>query len=175
LPRFKPHRASPGDPRLFTFNDERSAIVAQVVERVADRLGADSAALERSLLDFAYHEAQRLERQHDREASRALPAIRELGRRVARSSDAERLALARSHAERLAHDVAGNFDPRVYAFAAKVVPELVSGVLEPGSLARRFIHGGTTPLAPLLAAQGATERARRLAQCGVVVFVPTHS
>lgn len=177
LPRLRPYVPRPGDPPIFTFNAERDDIVREVVRRAEDRCVEDKLALEYVINEVAYEEIRRLEAQRDEEARDSLGFWRSTVRRLAKMTDQERKALFRSIVERMARDIAGNFDPRVYAFATKVVPHLLTGVMKPGSLPEDILQLGAAslPIDDLLRVEGATDHVRALGGKGTLVFVPTHS
>ena len=175
LPRLQPYTPRPGDPAIFRFNSERDHIIADVVQRVVRRHSRDRAALELVLNDTAIHEIPRLERQRDAEAAEALPQWRAMVRRIAKMDDGEKEQAAERIARRMAEDVAGNFDPRVYALARQAVPRMLVSVLRPSSLPAVFAPGGDAMLESLLRVEGDVARLRRMQPKGALVYVPTHS
>jgi glycerol-3-phosphate O-acyltransferase len=69
--------------------------------------------------------------------------------------------------------VAGNFDPRVYKFATKAVPGLLTAVMNPSNIVRSMLDSGAK-LDELVSAQGPIEKLRHLQRKGTMVLVPTH-
>ena len=177
LPRLRPYVPEPDDPSIFWFNSERDDIIREVVKRVVERFGRDSANLEYTLNEVAFEETRRLERQKDDEARQELGYWRGLLRRVARMSDDAKRDALEGIAHRMATDVAGNFDPRVYRMASNVMPQLLAGVMQPASLPARLTtrRRAVQHLEDLLGVQGATEHLRALERIGTLVYVPTHS
>ena len=177
LPHLRPYVPEPDDPAIFWFNSERDDIIREVVRRTVERYGKDKKTLEYALNEVAFHETQRLERQRDREAKDSLGFWRGLLRRIARMSDDAKREALRGIAQRMAKDVAGNFDPRVYRFASHVSPRLLTGVMKPGALPKDLakVGAGTSALDEMVRVEGETDLLRRLERTGTLVYVPTHS
>lgn len=176
LPRLKPYVPKPDDPTIFWFNSERKDIVREVVDRITARHTVDRRRMELALNDAAFHETRRLESQKDAEAAESLGYWRGLMRRIARMSDDEKRDALRDIVSRMGHDVAGNFDPRVYAFSKHAVPRLLTGVMRPSSLPEVMPSGESeTVIERLLRVEGEVELLRRLEKKGTLVYVPTHS
>jgi len=177
LPRLKPYVPEPDDPAIFWFNSERDDIIREVVRRIADRYGKDRETLEYALNEVAFQETSRLERQRDEEARAELGYWRGLLRRIARMSDDAKRDSLRSITERMARDIAGNFDPRVYKLATVVAPQILTGVMRPAAIAKEVATAafGTRALDELLTVEGDVELLRRLEKVGTLVYVPTHA
>ncbi|RMG97984.1 MAG: hypothetical protein D6705_07220 [Deltaproteobacteria bacterium] len=174
LPRFEPYVPRATDPKTFWLDTERDDLVEEVVRRIVARHGGDPEAVEAVLSDAVYHEIQRLEAQHDEESRARLGDWRELVRALPTLSFDRRVQTLEDRTRRMAYDVAGNFDPRVYRFAAKVVPTVLASVMHPGSLLPT--EGSLDPeLRSLVVAQGDIERLRRISEVATVVYVPTHA
>jgi len=177
LPHLTPHVANEGDPPVFGFNSERDDIVREVVQRLQIKLKTDARPLEYALNEVALDEVRRLESQRDDEAKLYLGKWRSLVKRVGKMTDGDKLDVLRETSERMAKDVAGNFDPRVYSFATRAVPHALSGILKPSSILQDAAHLGRGPVAvdDLLRTEGEIPLLRDLAKKGTLVFVPTHS
>lgn len=173
LPRLRPHVPQPSDPPIFWFDSERKDIVREVAQRVVQRHTADRRRMELVLNETALAEIRRLESQRDAEARERLPQWRSLARRIARLSDVEKRDTVREIVTRYAEDVAGNFDPRVYAFSKHAVPKLLAGVMAPSRLPEELT--GETLIGELLRVEGEIEHLRALQERGTLVYVPTHS
>ncbi|MCA9581313.1 MAG: 1-acyl-sn-glycerol-3-phosphate acyltransferase [Myxococcales bacterium] len=173
-----PHLASrpprPGDPLIYSFNNHRDAVIAEVTERVVHAHQGDPAHLERILNDAAMHETRRLQAQGDSEAAESLSFWSNLYRRVARLSDSEKRRMLRRIVSRMAQGVAGNFDPRVHALAERAAPKMLTGIMNPTFLPTELAGTGSH-LDMLVRAEGPLESLRRLSNRGTLVFVPTHS
>jgi glycerol-3-phosphate O-acyltransferase len=174
LPYFKPYVPNPNDPAIFWFNSERRDIVREVVDRVVQEHSTDSGSLEITLNEVALEEARRLSQQRDAEAEAHLGEWRGLIRRIARMGEDEKRRALRTIAERYARDVAGNFDPRVYQFARRVVPKLLTGVMRPSHLVPDLLRSDNYAN-QLLSVEGEVELLQRLHPHGTLIYVPTHA
>lgn len=152
---------------IFGFNAARSSIVDDVVHRVTTQTRDPLLALN----EAAYLETKRLQSSGD-------PAIAEwrtLAAQLGRMTDAELRDRLKYYAEHYAWDVAGNFDQRVYRFAARVTAPLLGTLLSPRSTLRNLPHSfDLTALDGRILVQGPREHIRRLSEIGTIVFVPTH-
>ena len=177
LPRLSPYVPSPDDPTIFWFNSERDDIVREVTRRVVERFVDERRPLEYVLNEVAHAETMRLETQRDDEARQSLGFWRGMMRRVGKMTDSERKEALAAICERMARDVAGNFDPRVYQFATRMVPRLLTGVMKPAALPEELMtgSGGRHPIDEMMVTEGDTARLRALGKRGTLVFVPTHS
>lgn len=153
--------------QIFGFNAERDALVREVVAREFDRKAASEAAVELAINDAAIHEMARLEGK----PGQSLDRWREINRSLGSRSLAEKQALYKRLLEDAAHDIVGNFDPRVYDFATRVIPYGLSWILRPQ---HRFPNLSPS-LEQRIQVRGHTESLRRLAERGTVILVPTHS
>jgi glycerol-3-phosphate O-acyltransferase len=174
LPRLGTYVPTAQDPRIFWFNSERQDIVEEVVSRI---MGRHTQADETTyvLNDVAHHEVQRLELEGGDDTSGRLAEWRSLVRKLGRMSDDARSHQLRQTCERMAHDVAGNFDPRVYQFAARTVPGVLTAVMNPSSLVQKVMSPQVNRLDDIIVTEGSVERVARLSKVGTVVLVPTHS
>jgi glycerol-3-phosphate O-acyltransferase len=177
LPRLTPYVPKHDDPPIFAFNGERDDIVREVVRRMEDRCVEEKLQLDYVLNEVAYEEIRRLEQQRDDEARESLGFWKGSVRRIGKMSEHERKELFRTISERMAKDIAGNFDPRVYSIATRAVPHMLTGIMKPGSLPDDLMHlgSGHSPVDDLLRVEGSTDQLRELGKRGTLVFVPTHS
>ncbi|HLT35621.1 MAG TPA: 1-acyl-sn-glycerol-3-phosphate acyltransferase [Enhygromyxa sp.] len=172
LPQWFTAPPSPDEPRIFRFNDERDAVVHEVAARVVGACLGDQ--LEILLNESAHKEIERLEKQRDDEAREWLGFWQTVVRKLARMSEAERRETLRQIVESMARDVAGNFDPRVYRFAQRVIPGLIAGVMNPKQLTLDAV-GGKVGAERLVSLTGHLPELAALARVGTVIVVPTHS
>jgi len=172
LPRLRTYVPGPSDPKIFWFNSERADIVQAVVRRILERHEADE-SIELIVNDAAYHEVRRLEPRSDEGAHRRLEYWRGIIRRIGRMSSESKQETLREITERMVQDVAGNFDPRVYRFSARVVPSLLTGVMKPSRLVGSLL--GSSKLNDLVESEGPLDKLRKLQNKGTLVYVPTHS
>ena len=162
---------------IFHFNQARDNLVDEVVRRVCDGVRDPQLVLN----DAAYSEVRRLASK----GGDALDAWRKLARSLGKMTEPELRAELRTLTTRLAWDVAGNFDPRVYHFATRAMPGILGAALSP----RRLVHNLPRVLAELrpghsgaalatlddqIVVQGPTADLRKLAELGTLIFVPTH-
>ncbi len=154
-------------PPIFHFNDEKSSIVSEVVGRVA-RSAVDPLL---TLNDAAYNEIRRLEH-GPRDERSEYAMFRDLARSVGRMSDGDRRHKVEDLARFYATDVAGNFDPRVFAVTTRVIPRALALLLAPKDLSSGV--RSASRLARHLVTQGPIDLIRALAERGTLVFVPTH-
>ena len=181
LPRMRAYAPAPDDPVIFGFNGERDDIVREVVQRLEARLGPKGAVgkppLEYILNDCANEEARRLHAQKDDETRQSLRFWRGVIKRVGKMSEDDKRAIYRDVCERMGKDVAGNFDPRVYSFATRILPHALTGLLKPSSLPQGLASIGSgrgSPVDEMMKTEGDVARLRRLGKIGTLVFVPTH-
>lgn len=174
LPRLRPYVPSPDAPAIYWFNSERDDIVREVVERVGGVHGTSARAVELMLNDAAMHEVRRLTSQRDEETSESLGFWKGVSRSIARMSDVEKQRVLGTVAERMARDVAGNFDPRVFEMASAAGPKLLSAIMQP-SRVPQDLASGSSAVDELLTVEGDVQHLRRLQQHGTLVYVPTHS
>jgi len=162
---------------IFGFNHARDSLVDEVVRRVCDGVRDPQLVLN----EAAYSEVRRLGNHGGEE----LEAWRKLARGLGRMGEAELRRELATLVTRLAWDVAGNFDPRVYHFATRAMPGLLGALLSPRKAVMNLPrvlaelrpgHSGAA-LATLddrIVVQGPVGDLRRLAELGTLVFVPTH-
>jgi glycerol-3-phosphate O-acyltransferase len=152
---------------IFQFNAARDGIVDEVASRVCDAVRDPLLALN----DAAFFEIRRLGASGGAE----LGVWRALARSLGRMTDAEARAELRKLTRRYAWDVAGNFNPLVYKFAARAAAPLIGALLSPratlSQLPRAF---DLSALDGRVVVQGPTKHIRRLCDLGTVIHVPTH-
>ena len=173
LPRLRTYVPEPSDPKIFWFNSERDDIVQEVVRRIMERYQTDE-DVELILNDAAYNEVRRHEARTDEGATNRLEYWRGIIRRLSRMSSEGKHETLREVATKMAFDVAGNFDPRVYKFACRAVPGLLTAVMNPSNVVRSMLDSGAR-LDELVSAQGPLDKLRHLQKKGTVVLVPTHA
>lgn len=174
LPAFLGPTPRPDDPQIFRFNSERGPIISDVVRRVVQHYAGSPQKLLYVLNEAGNAEVRRLASQDDMEASDALGTWRRLVKRLGKMDEEERVQELRRIAGDMAEDIAGNFDPRVYGLATKIVPGVLTAIMKPGSLPKQVL-GGFRQLDELVTTEGPIEKLRRLARVGTLVLMPTHS
>ncbi|MFW5920397.1 MAG: 1-acyl-sn-glycerol-3-phosphate acyltransferase, partial [Polyangiales bacterium] len=175
LPHLRPYVPEAGDPPIYWFNSERDDIVREVVDRVVEKHTHDRTRLEQALNDAALSEIRRLLGQRDAETSESLGYWRGLIRRIARMTDVEKRESLHKTTTHMVNDIAGNFDPRVYRFAKRVLPKLLTGVMQPSRLPKDLADPFGSYVDSLLTIEGEVELLRHLEKKGTLVYVPTHS
>jgi glycerol-3-phosphate O-acyltransferase len=155
---------------IFGFNQQRDAIVEEVVRRVCD--GVRDPLL--ILNEAAFLEVKR---QRGSGSDEIVPygEWRALARSLGRMSEDESREKMRGIVRRYAEDVAGNFDPRVYKFASRAAAPLIGLLMSPLQTMRHL--GGAFDLRALdgrVVIEGPVGTIRSLAEKGTIVFVPTH-
>jgi glycerol-3-phosphate O-acyltransferase len=174
LPAFLGPAAQPDDPQIFGFNAERGPIISDVVRRVVGQYSRDTKRLLYVLNEAGNAEVRRLASQGDMEASDALGFWRRLVRKLGKMDDEEKVEALRKIVRDMGEDIAGNFDPRVYALATRVIPGLLTAIMSPSSLPQQLM-AGFSQLDTLITVEGPVDKLRRLAKVGTLVLVPTHS
>ncbi len=157
-------------PAIFGLNEARGAIVREVVDRVR----SETKDPRLKLSEAAFLE---LRRQGVAGGDGVVPLSewRALSRSLARLSDAECRARLADLSNRYARDVAGHFDPRVYAFASRAVAPLIGLLMSPARTARNLPRAfDVRALDGRVVVEGPLEALRALAARGTLVFVPTH-
>lgn len=176
LPNLFPRAYREDDPRIFAFNAERADVVSETVRRAIEPARKTRASLEQALAEAAFHEAKRLESQDDEETAERLSYFRTLLRRIAKMSVHELETELEVLATRMAWDVAGNFDPRVYDVVKTAIPRVITAVMRPSLLPRAlFTLDGTEVLSAMLTVEGDLDHLRRLEKRATMLYVPTHS
>lgn len=153
--------------KIFRFNEDRPAIVAEVAERVLAPLRGRHEAMELAVNDVCYHELAR--REGDAKAEREAKAWHELYRTLGHRDTASLQGVVSGLVQGYAKDIAGNFSPKVYDFATHQVPRGLNLLFRPQ------MKAGSADLTQRVALQGHLAELRALTQKGTVVLVPTHS
>jgi glycerol-3-phosphate O-acyltransferase len=157
-------------------------VIAREVDHVLARAAnAGSRGRERPLVevinDTLYHERVRLQHVKDDERARA---DREFDARIRHelphTTSTRQKALVREIVERYVGEIAGHFDPRVYAFATKILPYALSGLMQ-GFSPRGLLSElrGESHIDDHLLLEGEVKELQRLATLGTVILVPTHA
>ena len=156
------------DTPIFRFNEVRESIVDEVTERVTEAIRDPLLTLN----DAAFLEIRRLSISS---GSGDLGEWRALARSIGRLSEGEAREKLRKLAREYAWDIAGNFNPRVYKVASRVLPALIGGLLSPRATLRQLPRGfDLSALDGRVVVQGPTKHLRKLADLGTLIFTPTH-
>lgn len=160
--------------RLESFNADRERVLATVERRVmarmcarAERGGDDS--LEYVLNDVCVNEIKRLGHREASERWRAL------ANRLGTLSDDDKRAELASLIRHFGKDIVGNFDPRVYRFATRVLTPGLGFLFSPLSSVRGGVGGLLQELDSRIQVEGPLDVLRGIAERGTLVVTPTHS
>ncbi|HTQ44355.1 MAG TPA: 1-acyl-sn-glycerol-3-phosphate acyltransferase [Polyangiaceae bacterium] len=157
-------------PPIFRFNEQKDAIVDEVVRRACDAIRDPQLALS----EAAFLEVRR-QQIAGSDDTVTLGEWRSIARSLARLSADEARTKLHHVVRAYARDVAGNFDPRVYKFASRAAAPLIGALLSPAQTLRHL--GGAFDLRALdgrVVIEGPVGTVRTLAEKGTIVFVPTH-
>lgn len=164
-------------PKLFDFNDEREEIIRDTGARVhASRVAAARAGgdhLEYVLNEAAFREIERLVKYGSDDAIGEVGSLgfwRGVAKRVGNASDSQKERLLRDITGSYARDIAGNFDPKVYAFANKVIPVGLNLLFQAQSRDGAKVRG----LRDRIEIEGDIETVASLAERGTLIVAPTH-
>ncbi len=158
------------EPPIFTFNQSRDDIVEEVVHRACEAVADPRLALS----EAAFLEVKRQQSTGNDDVV-PLGEWRSLARSLGRMSDTDCVWRLREIVARYARDVAGNFDPRVYKFAARTIAPLIGMLMSPMQTVRHL--GSAFDLRALdgrVVVNGPIGAIRSLTEKGTVIYVPTH-
>ena len=161
--------------RLDGFNADRERVLREVERRVVERLVAQAAlggdqSLEYVVNDVCVSEIRRLEASR-KDAGR----WRELAGRLGAMSQPELIDELRKLVRHYGSDIVGNFDPRVYKFATKVLTPGLGLLFAPLASVRGGVRGLLRELDSRIQVEGPIELLRAMAERGTLVVTPTHS
>jgi glycerol-3-phosphate O-acyltransferase len=157
-------------PPIFGFNSQRDTLVDEVSQRVC--AGVRDARM--LLSEAAFLEVKRQQVSGSDDVV-ALSEWRSIAHALGRMSDEECRSRLEDVVHRHARDVAGNFDPRVYQFAARAMAPIIGMLMSPMQTLRH--PAGAFDLRALdgrVVIEGPVGTMQRLAEQGTLVFVPTH-
>ncbi len=160
--------------RLESFNADRDRVLATVERRVVARLvqaaerGGDH-SLEYVLNDVCVNELKRLGGREQAARWRALA-----GKLGGMTEDEKRTELA-SLVRHFGRDIVGNFDPRVYRFATRILTPGLGFLFGPLSSLRGGVSGLLGELDSRIQVEGPLDVLRGIAERGTLVVTPTHS
>jgi glycerol-3-phosphate O-acyltransferase len=160
--------------RLESFNADRDRVLSVVERRVVARLaeqakrGGDH-SLEYVLNDVCVAELKRLG------SSEKAGKWRALAGRLGEMSDDEKRSELSSLVRVFGKDIVGNFDPRVYRFATKVLTPGLGFLFGPLSSVRGGVGGLLAELDSRIQVEGPLDVLRDIAERGTIVVTPTHS
>lgn len=153
--------------RIFQLNEERGAIVEEVVARELAEKARSEASIELAVNDAAFHEIARLESGRRNKAK--LEEWTDLYRTLGRRSPDEKERLLKKLISANTWDIVGNFDPKVYRLATSMVPHGLE------TLFKNQLKGHSAGLAERVMIEGNVDHLKSLVSKGTVILVPTHS
>ncbi|MDW8247498.1 MAG: 1-acyl-sn-glycerol-3-phosphate acyltransferase [Sandaracinaceae bacterium] len=177
IPQIFQRKLQEGEPLIFGLNQEREKVIREVVARVEKKYDEEKLPIEYLLNETAFDEIQRLEQQQDEEARVMLAFWKGITRRLGKMGDGEIRRLLHQIIYKMAEDIAGNFDPRVYRVATHLVPHLLSVVMDPSDWIKDWNRGGGRKaiVDRLIDVEGPLDLIRSVAQVATLIIVPTHS
>ena len=161
--------------RLDGFNADRDRVLREVERRVVERLVAQAAlggdhSLEYVVNDVCVSEIRRLEA-----ARQDAGRWRELAGRLGAMTQPELIDELRTLVRHYGSDIVGNFDPRVYRFATKVLTPGLGLLFSPLASVRGGVRGLLRELDSRIQVEGPIDLLRSMAERGTLVVTPTHS
>lgn len=152
---------------IFGFNEAKSDIVRDVIDRVVEGCSDPVFVLN----EAAWFETRRLAPKGGPEYAEWRALAGSLGH-VSESDAREKL---RGLVDKYAWDVAGNFNPVVYKFASRAMAPILGTILSPKAALKNIPQlGSLHALDSRIVVQGPTDRVRKLAEIGTIIFTPTH-
>ncbi len=160
--------------RLESFNADRDRVLATVERRVMARLVARAAhggddSLEYLINDVCVAEIKRLG------GGEKSARWRSLAGRLAGMSEMEKRGELENLVRHFGRDIVGNFDPRVYRFATKVLTPGLGFIFSPFSSIKGGVSGLLAELDSRIQVEGPLDVLRGIAERGTLVVTPTHS
>ncbi|KIG18812.1 Glycerol-3-phosphate acyltransferase [Enhygromyxa salina] len=155
--------------------DEVAKLVSEVSERVITRVGSRSLA--ETLDETLWWEQERLRGQDptDEETLADKQFYADVHRQMQHATPLEQRRLLVQIVDRYTHEIAGNFSPTVYKFAAKVAPPMLSALLTGLSPRRLFGREAIPRLDQHVIIEGETANLETLRERGTLIVTPTHS
>ena len=158
-------------------DEDKPRVIEEVVRRMLDEYGGDSAAVERTLFDTLYDERRRLKTTSDTAGAQALLSYYDgIYAEVSRAGPDRQAELLAELARHFAEEVSGHFDERVYQLVTRVIPwafTVMLNTLSPLKLVQA-IPGGLGSLENQVEFQGEIETFRKLDELGTTVVISTH-
>ena len=148
-------------------------LVARLMQEHRDELG-----VEQAIFDTLYEERRRLEDHPEGPEKRAqLDFYNEIYQAAIKAGPHTRRLLLQRLVESFAQEITGHFDPKVYAVVTRLVPPLLSVLLNAMSPTKllRAARRGFDGLGDRVRLSGQVDELVELSERGTVVLVPTHS
>lgn len=161
--------------------EDKERITSEVVGRVLDHHMSvalkNPSHLEDVLADTIYNELARLKNdKKDAENARQTASLRRLREKMLQASDTERRDMLKKMVRHFVSEVVGNFSPRVYEFATRMLPTGLSLLLNALSPKRMLSNFPNLPeLKDQIRLRGEIAQLQALSELGTILLVPTHS
>ncbi len=156
---------------------DKERVLVEVAHRVFNHYTKDPRITEQALFDTLYEERIRLDTEKDRSKAKKQRAFyRKIRHEALRASPTRQSDLLKQMIDSFSEEVAGHFDPRVFALATRVAPPALSVLLNALSPLRLLaaIPTGMATLDDQIVIEGETEAFKAAAQMGTTVLVSTH-
>jgi glycerol-3-phosphate O-acyltransferase len=156
---------------------DKECVLVELEHRVFDRYTKDPVKVEHVLFDTVYEERRRLETETNPKKAQTHAAFYErIYAEAIRASPERQRELLKELIQCFANEVAGHFDPRVYALATRIVPPAVTVLLNTLSPLRllQALPSGLRTLDDQLEIHGETKAFKTVARLGTTVLVSTH-
>jgi glycerol-3-phosphate O-acyltransferase len=161
--------------------EDKERIVSEVMGRVLDREMTlalkNPAHLEDVIADTIYHELARLKTEpKTAETARHAGSLQKLRSQMLQASDTERRDILKKMVKHFVSEVVGNFSPRVYDFATRLLPtglSLLFNALSPKRMLANLPH--LPDLKDQIRLRGELAQLQALSELGTILLVPTHS
>ena len=161
-------------------NELRDAVVTEVQARILAACVrqaelSSGVPLDVVINETLYYELKRLETETNVKRREADSAFwKGIKRRLGHAGNAQQRSLLKQIIERFTCEVLGNFNPRVYDVATRVLPKALPLLLNGLSPKRVLARGGLPDLGDSIRIQGDLEGLQRAQKLGTVVLTPTH-
>ena len=161
-------------------SEDQERILTELESRVCERLAdpADGGGRVQDVLEESlYCERRRLKEDGGRSPAHEGDAAfwDDIQRGLRHASQRDLRMLLRRAIRHYGEEIAGNFDPRVYKVATRLLPPGLSVLMNAMSPKRLFTRLPELPsIDESIIVQGETEQVRRLHERGTVILVPTH-
>ena len=161
--------------------EDKPKVLQQVIDRIFHAqmaaLAKKHVSLDTIINDTIYHERQRLESaKRCRANAQNMQYWKKINKRLLHASEAEKQEILKEIITLFADEIVGNFNPKVYRFATKILPIFFNVLLNTISPKVLFSHFPKLPdIAERIIIRGEIEALQQLEKLGTVVLVPTHS
>lgn len=156
---------------------DKERVLIEVEHRVMQEYCRDPRAIEHAIFDTLYEERRRLETEKDRKTARVASAFYDrIQSEAVRSGPERQRELLRELTRSFCQEVAGHFDPRVYALATRAIPPALNALLNTLSPLKliQSLPNGLSDMGDQIEIQGETEAFKIVAGLGTTVLVSTH-